>query len=38
MNVPRLLACTVGNAGLGAVNVFRALADALAPNTLPHHE
>jgi CubicO group peptidase (beta-lactamase class C family) len=24
-----------GNAGLGAVNVFRALADALAPNTMP---
>lgn len=24
-----------GNAGLGAVDVFRALADALAPNTLP---
>lgn len=24
-----------GNAGLGAVEVFRALADALAPNTLP---
>ncbi len=24
-----------GNAGLGAITVFRALADALAPNTLP---
>jgi hypothetical protein len=24
-----------GNAGLGATVVFRALADALAPNTMP---